>query len=306
MSTHPQPDPGDWAIAIHGGAGAIPRDLPEERKEACLAALRRILASGRRLLADGAAALDVVEAVARLLEDEPMFNAGRGAVFTRDGRHELEASIMDGVTGRCGSVSNLETVRNPVSLARLLMDRTPHVMIAGAGAERFADDMGVERVHNEWFDTPHRREEFERVGGFDPVLQEGSTIGVVARDEAGGLAAATSTGGMNGKMPGRVGDTPIHGAGNWADDGCAVSCTGHGEEFVRHAAALRIATGLGTAGTLSESIHDVLSGMPAEVGGVIAVGTEGPPVLSFTSQGMYRGCADASGRSTVAIWEDMT
>ena len=306
MSTYAPPDAGDWAIAIHGGAGAIPRDLPEERKEACIAGLRRVLDRGVRLLAEGVPALDVVEAVARLLEDEPMFNAGRGAVFTRDGRHELEASIMDGCTGRCGSVTNLVTVRNPVSLARLVMERTPHVMVAGEGAERFADDMQVERVHNEWFDTPHRREEFDRVGGFDPVLQEGSTIGIVARDGAGGLAAATSTGGMNGKMSGRVGDTPIHGAGNWADDRCAVSCTGHGEEFVRHAAALRISTGIGTTGTLHASIDDVLAEMPAEVGGVIAVGSQGPPVLTYTSQGMYRGSADASGRSMVAIWEEQS
>lgn len=304
MSTHGQPGADRWAIAIHGGAGAIPRDIGPEREAACRTALRSVLDRGARLLADGTSAFDAVEAVAMLLEDEPLFNAGRGAVFTADGRHELEASIMDGDTGRCGSVSNLVTVRNPVQLARLVLEQTPHVMVSGDGAERFADSMEVERVDNRWFDTPHRLAEFERIGNFEPMLQEGSTIGVVARDIGGRLAAATSTGGMTGKLPGRVGDTPLPGAGNWADGGCAVSCTGHGEEFIRHATALRISMAVQGGGRLADAVDDALATMPPESGGVIAIGPSGPPVLSFTSKGMYRGAADGTGRSVVAIWDE--
>ena len=225
-----------------------------------------------------------------------MFNVGR-AVFTAT--VDTNSSVdLDGVTGRCGSVTILETVRNPVSLARLLMDDPArHDRRCGGNGSRTT---WASSRANEWFDTPHRREEFERVGGFDPVLQEGSTIGVVARDGAGGLAAATSTGGMNGKMPGRVGDTPIHGSGNWADDGCAVSCTGHGEEFVRHAAALRIATDSAPRGrcpnrstTFSRGCRRSRRRHRRE--------RRGRP---SSPQGMYRG-AQRLGRSTVAIWEDM-
>ena len=239
-----------------------------------------------------------------LLEDEPLFNAGRGAVFTSEGRHELEASIMDGATCRCGSVSNLVTVRNPVQLARLVLERTPHVMVAGDGAERFADAMGVERVDNRWFDTPHRLAEYERSRNFEPVLQEGSTIGVVARDVDGRLAAATSTGGMTGKLPGRIGDTPLPGAGNWADGGCAVSCTGHGEEFIRHATALKISMAVQAGEPLPDAADRLLAAMPPEAGGVIAIGPSGPPILPYTSKGMYRGAADGAGRSMVAIWDE--
>jgi beta-aspartyl-peptidase (threonine type) len=294
-----------WAIALHGGAGAISREMPTDREHACRHALKTVLEAGRSQLAQGASATDVVEAVATLLEEEPLFNAGHGAVFTSEGTHELESSIMDGSTLQCGAASNLATVRNPIQLARLVMERTPHILLSGSGAERFADEMNVERVDNDWFDTPHRRLEYERFRDRQPLEQEGSTIGVVARDVEGCLVAATSTGGMTGKMPGRIGDTPIPGAGTWADGHCAVSCTGQGEEFIRHAVGHEVSSGMRWGMLpLYESVEQVVASLPPAAGGVIAVGQEGPPVAIYSSRGMYRGLADGSGLFEVAIWEE--
>ena len=294
-----------WAIALHGGAGAISREMPAEREQACRHALKTALEAGRSQLSQGASALDVVEAVATLLEEEPLFNAGHGAVFTSEGTHELESSIMDGSTLQCGAASNLATVRNPIQLARLVMERTPHILLSGSGAERFADEMNVERVDNDWFDTRHRRLEYERFRDRQPLEQEGSTIGVVARDVEGRLASATSTGGMTGKMPGRIGDTPIPGAGTWADGHCAVSCTGQGEEFIRHAVGHEVSAAMRWGMLpLYESMEQAVASLPPAAGGVIAVGEDGPPVAIFSSKGMYRGLADAAGLFEVSIWEN--
>lgn len=305
MDAETEANGNSWAIALHGGAGTISRELPPEREQACRHALKTVLEAGKSRLEQGASALDVVEAVAMLLEDEPMFNAGHGAVFTSEGTHELESSIMDGSTLQCGATSNLATVRNPVQLARLVMERTAHILLSGVGAERFADEMNVERVDNDWFDTPHRRLEYERSRTRQPIEQEGSTIGVVARDVEGRLAAATSTGGMTGKMPGRIGDTPLPGAGTWADGHCAVSCSGQGEEFIRHAVGHEVSSGMRWAMLpLYESVEQAVASLPPAAGGVIAVGGDGPPVAIFSSKGMYRGLADAAGLFEVAIWED--
>ena len=311
-----------WALAIHGGAGTIARTLPEERKRQYLDSLQAALGEGRDRLERGESALDVVEQLVRRLEDDPLFNAGRGAVFTYDGGHELDAAIMDGATLRCGAVAGVTTVRHPIALARAVMERTKHVLLSGAGAEQFADLAGVERVPNDWFSTEPRREawrlELERMkaeeaegaagsahGGVGTVGTVG-TVGAVALDRAGHLAAATSTGGTTAKRWGRVGDTPIVGAGTFADDATvAVSGTGKGEQFIRHGVAREVAAlvryrGLGVEAAAREVIHGRLE---KDDGGVVAVGRDGAIALVYNSEGMYRGAADANGRFEVAIWE---
>jgi len=307
-SDTPPPARPAWALEIHGGAGNIPRDLDPERHRAYVAALRAALADGKARLERGDRAVDVVEAVLLRFEDDPLFNAGRGAVFTAEGHHELDASIMDGSNLACGAVAALTTVRHPIALARLVMDKTPHVLLAGAGAERFADAMGVERVANEWFSTPRRREQLERwreQHAADPG-QEHGTVGAVALDRAGHLAAATSTGGTTGKRWGRIGDSPIIGAGTYADDRTvAVSCTGTGEEFIRHGVARQLSSLVALAGLTPQQaadrlIHQTLA--PGD-GGLIALGHDGSIAASFSTTALLRGAADAKGRFEVAIWD---
>jgi beta-aspartyl-peptidase (threonine type) len=340
----------EYAIALHGGAGTIPKDTPAAERDEYLAALRGALEEGRKRLERGEAAVDVVEAVVRIMEDDPKFNAGKGAVFTEDGRHELDASIMDGATLKCGAVGAVRTVKNPVSLARLVMERTPHVFLIGDGAELFADQVGVERVPNTYFDTPKRMEALrkaleerkkegtkgqrdkgteggvegkrgkERTGGQRDEGTEGvgserrrtqekprGTVGCVALDKNGNLAAATSTGGMTAKRFGRVGDTPVIGAGNYADNrACAVSCTGTGEEFIRHVIAYDITARMLYKGqTLAEATHAaVFETLKPDDGGLIAVSRTGEIAMPFSSEGMFRGAADAGGRFEVEIWGD--
>jgi beta-aspartyl-peptidase (threonine type) len=294
----------DYAIAIHGGAGNIPRDKPEEEVERYKTALRESLELGRGLLAEGAAALDVVEQVIRRLEDDPLFNAGRGAVFNHEGQHELDASIMDGSTLACGGVAGVTTVRHPITLARHVMQDTKHVLMAGAGAERFADEAGVERVEPVWFSTPRRREALERAREEDRKEREHGTVGVVVLDREGHLAAGTSTGGLTNKRYGRVGDSPIIGAGTYADDrSCAVSGTGRGEEFIRRAIARSIAARVEWDGLDVEAAAEEMIGTlePGD-GGVIVVGRTGEIAMVFNTTGMYRGAADSNGRFEVAIW----
>jgi beta-aspartyl-peptidase (threonine type) len=304
----------DWAIAIHGGAGTLDRSAPAAEQQEYRDALRAALTVGRDRLARGDAALDVCEAVVRMLEDDPHFNAGKGAVFNEQGKHELDASIMDGSTLACGAVAGVRTVRNPVSLARLVMTKTPHVLLMGDGAEEFATAMAVERVPNEWFDTEARRRAWERMrreqGGTAQARhrpRDGyGTVGCVARDRQGRLAAATSTGGLTGKKWGRVGDTPVLGAGNWADGCAAVSGTGTGEEFIRHAVARTVAARIQFAGeTLAAAVDAVVfHTLRKDDGGVIAVDRAGNLSAAYNSEGMYRGLADANGRFEVRVFED--
>jgi beta-aspartyl-peptidase (threonine type) len=249
-----------------------------------------------------------------MLEDDPHFNAGKGAVFNEKGQHELDASIMDGSTLACGAVAGVRTVKNPVSLARLVMTKTAHVLLMGDGAEEFATAMGVERVPNEWFDTAARRRAWERMrreqGGTAQVPRRPrdghGTVGCVARDRQGRLAAATSTGGLTGKKWGRVGDTPVLGAGNWADGTAAVSGTGTGEEFIRHAVARTVAARMQFAGESLAAAVDavVFHTLRKDDGGVIAVDRAGNLSAAYNSEGMYRGLADANGRFEVAVFED--
>ena len=307
----PEPEPlagsPRYAIALHGGAGVIPRSTDEESRAQHLESLTRALTLGRDLLRDGADSLDVVEQVVRLLEDDPQFNAGRGAVFTHDGTHELDASIMDGRTLACGAVTGVRTVKNPISLARRVMEETPHVFLATDGAEEFATDMGVERVDPSYFFTERRRRQLDDALEKDgKPSRGGGTVGAVALDVHGNLAAATSTGGTTSKRWGRVGDSPVIGAGTYADNRtCAVSCTGTGEEFIRHSVAHSVSAQMEHGGrTLQEAAeHVVFEVLRPGDGGLIAVGHDGSIVMAFNTQGMFRGAADSEGRFEVKIWE---
>jgi beta-aspartyl-peptidase (threonine type) len=296
-----------WALAIHGGAGTIARDMPEERVTGYRTGLERALRAGSSILEQGGTGLDAVEQVIRMLEDDPHFNAGKGAVFNHDGGHELDASIMDGADLSCGAVAGVTTVKNPISLARLVMERTRHVLLAGDGAERFADAQDVERVDADYFFTEYRQRKFQEALAAEAERPTGGgTVGAVALDREGNLAAGTSTGGLTNKMFGRVGDTPIVGAGTYAKNGaCAVSGTGRGEEFIRHAVGRSIAAlvereGMALDEAARHVVHDVLR--PGD-GGVIAVDGRGDIAMAFNTPGMYRGAADASGRFEVRIWE---
>lgn len=299
-----------WSLALHGGAGVIPASLTEDQKRARLASLSGALEKGKAILAGGGRSLDAVEAVVRFLEDDPAFNAGRGAVFTHDGKHELDAAIMDGRDLACGSVAGLSSVKNPISLARRVMEKTPHVFLMGVGAEKFAAEQGVERAGPDYFFVQSRfdalQEELRKEKAAPPPAPEKDrdTVGAVALDRHGNLAAATSTGGMTNKRYGRVGDVPVIGAGTYANDRtCAVSATGHGEEFIRHTVAYDISAlmeyaGLTVTKAAEKVIHEKLK--PGD-GGVIAVSRTGEIALVFNSEGMYRGLADSTGRFEVAI-----
>ncbi len=303
-----------WALAIHGGAGTLSKNTPPAKRQEYEEALTVALAYGRERLARGDSALDVCEAVVRILEDDPHFNAGKGAVYNEKGEHELDASIMDGATLRCGAVTGVRTVKNPISLARLVMEKTRHVLLMGDGAEQFADSQTVERVPNTWFDTEHRKRALDEVlkerasGGAMAAprsVQHGyGTVGCVARDNAGNLAAATSTGGMTGKRWGRIGDTPLIGAGNYADGWAAVSCTGTGEQFMRHVVGRTVTARMEFGGqTLEQSARAIVADtLQKDDGGLIAVDRDGNLTAQWNSEGMYHGLADASGRFTVGIF----
>jgi isoaspartyl peptidase/L-asparaginase-like protein (Ntn-hydrolase superfamily) len=305
-----------FTIAVHGGAGLIRRhSLTPEREEACRAALRAALGIGAAILASGGAALDAVVAAVVALEEDPLFNAGRGAVLAADGGIELDAAIMDGRTRAGGAVAGVRTVRNPVLLARAVAERTPHVLLVGDGAEAFAREIGAQTVDPAWFRTPERVEQLaqahaeERVsldhGGADVDVY--GTVGAVACDAAGHVAAATSTGGMVNKRAGRVGDTPILGAGTFAwDRTCAVSGTGHGEPFVQLGAAARVSARMELEGrTLEEAarlvVHADLPDLRGE-GGIIAVDARGEVALVFNTAGMFRGYVRDGGPPQVEIW----
>ena len=301
------------AIAVHGGAGTLAAaDLTPENDRAYRAGLERALRAGFKVLDAGGPSLDAVVAAVQVLEDDPLFNAGRGAVVAASGQHELDASVMDGRDLRAGAVTGVRHVRSPIALARLVMERSPHVMLAGAGAEEFALEQGLTPVPNTHFATERRRRELERF--LQGELEAGreslmGTVGAVARDASGNLAAATSTGGMTGKKWGRVGDSPIIGAGTYAaNDSCAVSATGHGEFFIRAAVAHEIASlmryrGLGVAEAAEEVVMRQLVRLGGS-GGVIAVGRDGRIAMPFNSEGMLRGAMDASGRLVTGLLKE--
>ncbi len=307
------PSPARWTLTVHGGSGRIVRDtLTAEGEAGARAALGRALDAGTALLAGGGVALDAVEAAIRVLEDDPHFNAGRGAALAHDGRIELDAAIMDGRDRRAGAVAGVTRTRNPVTLARAVMDHSPHVMMAGDGADGFAASRGLEQVAPDWFAIPRRRAQLAAMladGGdaFDVDMKYG-TVGAVACDAAGHVAAATSTGGVTGKRWGRIGDSPLIGAGTWADDrGCAVSCTGSGEFFVRAAAGHAIDARMRfldeDAGTATAAVLAEIVAMGG-TGGIIVAAPDGTSTWRFSTPGMYRATATADGARTIAIFGD--
>jgi len=304
-------DPG-WKLVVHGGAGIIEKSriAPEQERE-IRSGVERALAAGEEILAGSGNAIDAVEAALREMEDDPNFNAGRGAVFTYDGRNELDAAIMDGRDRSAGAITGATTTRHPVSLARAVKDRSPHVLLRGRGADEFSREQGLEQVENSWFATPERRRQLDemkanKVSAFDVDLKYG-TVGAVALDSHGHVAAATSTGGLTGKRWGRIGDSPIIGAGTYADDGsAAVSATGSGEYFMRALAAYQVAERVKIGGeSLRQALDDALADVQSlgGTGGMIAVAPTGEVAWGFTTPGMYRGRADSNGR-VVALYSD--
>ena len=315
-------------IAIHGGAGAITRAaMSAEKEQHYRQQLNAIVTAGQQILAAGGSALDAVTEAVRLLEECPLFNAGKGAVFTHQGTHELDASIMDGRTLDVGAVAGVSHIRNPILAARKVMENSPHVLFIGAGAEAFAAEQGLEQVAPDFFSTPKRWEQLQRAlssqqmvldhGGaaqshsddpLDPDRKFG-TVGAVALDLQGNLAAATSTGGMTNKQVGRVGDSPLVGAGCYANnETVAVSCTGTGEVFIRTLAAYDVSAQMEYGGrTLQQATANVIHDKVQELegsGGLIAIDSHGNVVLPFNSEGMYRGFAYVGGEVEVAIYRD--
>jgi beta-aspartyl-peptidase (threonine type) len=295
---------------VHGGAGSerIAHDDPAHEASA-RAGLEAALAAGAAILGRGESAVDAVEAAARLLEENACFNAGRGSVLTENGEVELDAAIMEGAHRNAGAVAGITTTRTPISLARRLMDHGPHVFLSGHAADRFAEAAGLEQVSNDFFILPERRRQLDEAlaagSAADPIKY--GTIGAVAVDLDGHVAAATSTGGITGKRWGRIGDSPLIGAGTYADDrSAAVSATGSGEYFIRAVAAHQLAERVRIGG---ESLQDALDATLADIaalggkGGLIAVAADGEAAWGFTTPAMYRGMTDATGR-TVAIYSD--
>jgi L-asparaginase / beta-aspartyl-peptidase len=300
------------SIAIHGGAGAMPRStLSAEREQQYRDGLAAALDAGYATLEKGRSSLDAVTTAVRTLEDNPLFNAGRGAALTRDGAAELDAAIMEGRQQRAGAVAAVRHVRNPIELARRVMEKSRHVLLVGAGAEEFALEEGLALVPNSYFRTAERWAQLENersgrsVSDLFPSSQ--GTVGAVALDAAGDLAAATSTGGMTNKRQGRVGDSPIIGAGTYAKNGiCAVSATGHGEYFIRVVAAHHICAAVEFRGlSLQEAVRELLHQKLRELGGsggIIAIDRGGCIVTDFSTEGMFRGARDSSGIRQIDIY----
>jgi len=291
-----------FALAIHGGAGVDPEKLTAAEQQEVCTSLRKALEVGRKVLEKNGTALDAVEQTIRVLEEDPLYNAGRGAVLNHEGRHELDASIMDGKSKLAGAVASVTTVKNPISLARLVMTETRHVLLAGEGAEKFADEMKVERVKNDYFTTEAARKELEEALKKEkPHL---GTVGCVALDRHGNLAAGTSTGGLVNKKWGRIGDSPIIGAGTYADNAaCAVSCTGAGEFFIRNSAAFHVAALMAYKElTLEAAVRQVIDKvLEPGTGGMIAVDREGNIVARCNTPGMSRAWIDGEGQVVIRL-----
>ena len=302
-----------FGLAIHGGAGTLPRaEMRGEQELNYRAGLAEALDAGYAVLQARGSSLDAVTRAVMVLEDNPLFNAGRGSVFTHDGRNELDAAIMDGRTLRAGAVSALTHIKNPIDLARAVMEHSEYVMLSGAGAEEFALSRGVALVPQSYFHTPERWRQLERVRSGDAglsalTISHVGTVGAVALDVDGRLAAATSTGGMTGKRYSRVGDSPIIGAGTYADDrSCAVSATGHGEIFIRAAVAHDICARMRFGGrSLRDAVREVvLEELPAlhGEGGVIAIDPSGEIAMEFNSEGMFRASRKSGEEPRIAIY----
>jgi beta-aspartyl-peptidase (threonine type) len=302
-----------FGIAIHGGAGTLPRaEMSAAAERRYRGGLKAAIDAGYALLQAGGTSLDAVTRAVVLLEDNPLFNAGRGSVFTLDGRNELDAAIMDGSNLRAGAVCGLTQIKNPIELARAVMEQSKHVMLAGAGAEEFAVSRGFSFVPQSYFYTPERWRQLERIRGGDTglsalTISHVGTVGAVALDDKGHVAAATSTGGMTGKRYQRIGDSPIIGAGTYADDrSCAVSATGHGEVFIRAAVAHDICARMRFGGRrLVQATREVVLGELQALqgeGGVIAIDPSGEIAMEFNSEGMFRACRKQGQDAEIAIY----
>ncbi|ALJ27271.1 asparaginase [Stenotrophomonas acidaminiphila] len=309
--------PASPLLVIHGGAGVERQDLNPEELRAARAALEAALRKGHEALAAGKPAMDAVTAAITVLENDPTFNAGRGAVFTHDGKNELDASLMDGATLRAGAVAGVHTIKNPILLARAVMEHSPHVMMIGQGAEMFAAEQKIEQVDPSYFRTEKRWQQLQRAlkeeaaGQAHADLETAKhfgTVGAVALDAQGKLAAGTSTGGMTNKRYGRVGDSPIIGAGTYASDNCAVSGTGWGEFYIRLAAAHEICSRMKYLGETPAQAGDevIVKRLPAMGGdgGAIVLSADGKAATPFNTEGMYRGWIGADGVPHVAIFAD--
>lgn len=318
--------PRKWAVVVHGGAGTMDRKSMDTKTEAAYrAALNTALQAAARVLASGGNALDAVEQTLKIMEDDPLFNAGRGAVFTAEGKNELDSSIMDGATLAAGAVAGVTRTRHPISLARAVMEKTPHVLLAGAGADAFAREAGLEQVDPSFFFTERRWEELVKQlekekrpvpprpkGVAKASIEAGpghefGTTGVAALDRNGNVAAGTSTGGMTAKRPGRVGDSPIIGAGTYASNqSCAVSGTGTGEYFIRLTIAREVCAlvqyrGMGLQAAADEVIQKQLANLKGS-GGVIAIRPNGEMAWSFNTSGMYRARLSEGGKPQISIY----
>jgi len=302
-----------FGLAIHGGAGTLPRaEMSAEREVEYRAGLAAALSAGYEVLEAGGSSLDAVTAAVVALENNALFNAGHGAVFTLDGRNELDASIMNGATLEAGAVCGVTRIKNPIELARAVMEHSEYVFLNGTGAEEFAGSRGFEFVSPDYFRTDARWKQLERIrggdGGVSPLtISHVGTVGAVALDSAGRLAAATSTGGMTGKRFGRIGDSPLIGAGTYADDrSCAVSATGHGEMFIRAAVAHDISARMRFGGrTLGQAVHEVvMEELPAigGEGGVIAIDRLGRVEMEFNSDGMFRASRVSGASAAIDIY----
>lgn len=308
----------NFSIAIHGGAGTLVKGLMTPELEAeYKAALQNALTQGYSVLGKGGSALDAVEIAVRLLEDSPLFNAGKGSVFTAEGTHEMDAAIMNGENLKAGAVSLITGIKNPVSLARDIMDKSYHVFLAGEGAMQFAKSNGYTIESPDYFYDEVRYKQWQGIKDSDnfqldhSVKKDGKfgTVGAVACDQKGNIAAATSTGGMTNKKWGRVGDSPMIGAGTYANNNtCAVSCTGSGEYFIRGVVAYDVSCLMEHKGmSVEEASNEVINNRILKIqgdGGLIAIDTKGNIAMPFNTEGMYRACKTSSGKEVIAIYKE--
>lgn len=301
-----------YALVIHGGAGVMDKDkMSAERQQEYLKHLDRALATGDSILRTGGTATDAVVSVVSYLENCPLFNAGKGAVFTHKGRNELDVSIMDGATLKAGALAGVTRIKNPIKAARLVMERSAHVMISGKGTTQFAREQQLELVRNRYFKTRERYQSFKQLRKElrkSTVADKHGTVGCVALDQHGNLVAGTSTGGMTNKKYGRIGDTPVIGAGTWADNRtCAVSCTGHGEYFIRQTIARDVAAHMEYLGmNLNQAGARVIEKLTGTggTGGFIALDAKGNITMPFNTSGMFRGYLKSTGEKEIAIFGD--
>jgi L-asparaginase / beta-aspartyl-peptidase len=300
-----------WVLVVHGGAGGPPKgSMTAEEENAYLLKLGEALQTGSTILQKGGSSLDAVEAVVRFMEDCPLFNAGKGAVLNAEGKAELDASIMDGKNLNAGAVAGVTTIKNPVSAARKVMENSPHVLLIDGGAEEFAGKQGLEIVDPEYFITEKTKKNWEKIkqqNKNEEKDKKPGTVGAVALDQNGNLAAATSTGGMMNKMHGRIGDSPIIGAGTYANNStCAISCTGHGEFFIRNVVAYDVSAmmeyrGISLKDAASIVIQEKLKSQGG-TGGLIALDKEGNITMPFNTNAMFRGFMNSKGQKEVLIY----